>query len=126
MSVVAIGTDLVEIDRVKEVWERHGERFVARVLTPAEREVMAREKLPWRYLAKRFAAKEAIAKSLGTGIGVSLSWQDMELQRDSQGAPVVQLTHRARALAESRGGSRVLLTLSDERAYAVAFAVMLA
>lgn len=126
MSVVAIGTDLVEIDRVQTALDRHGARFAERVLTPAERTIMAGQNLPWRYLAKRFAAKEAIAKSLGTGIGASLSWQDMEVQNDADGAPVVHLTHRARALAQRRGASRVLLTLSDERAYAVAFAVLLA
>ncbi len=124
--IVGIGTDIARIERFEAGMARHGERFARRLLGEEELARFADHPQPAAFLAKRFAAKEAIAKSLGTGIGVSLSWQDMELQRDSQGAPVVQLTHRARALAESRGGSRVLLTLSDERAYAVAFAVMLA
>lgn len=124
--MIAIGTDIVEIARVEAVWQRQGGRFAERILTPLEREACAATAQPWRFLAKRFAAKEAIAKSLGSGIGVALSWQDMEISSDASGAPLVQLTHRGSALARSRGGSRVLLTLSDERAYAVAFAVLLA
>jgi holo-[acyl-carrier protein] synthase len=123
--VIGIGTDIVEIARVETVWRRHGSRFVTRILTPREAEVCSSQPQPWRYLAKRFAAKEAIAKSLGTGIGRRLSWQDMELQRGDSGAPLVQLSPRGGALAAEIGGSRVLLSLSDERAYAVAFAVLL-
>ena len=124
--MIGIGTDIVEVQRVEAVWHRHGERFSDRILTPGERQILREQAQPWRYLAKRFAAKEAIAKCLGTGIGVQLSWQDMEVQRDAQGAPLVQLTPRGSALAMSRGGTRVLLSIADEHAYAVAFAVLLA
>jgi len=124
--MIGIGTDIVEIDRVEAVWRRHGGRFEQRILTPDEI-LLCREKVqPWRYLAKRFAAKEAIAKSMGTGIGVDLSWQDIELRATPAGAPVVHLSLRGSALAEKKGGSQVILSLSDERAYAVAFAVLLA
>jgi holo-[acyl-carrier protein] synthase len=123
--VIGIGTDIVEIVRIEQVWRRHGDRFVTRILTPEERRDLAAQQQPWRYLAKRFAAKEAVAKSLGTGIGIHLSWQDIDIQRSAAGAPLVHLSPRGSALAASLGGKQVLLTLSDERAYAVAFAVLL-
>lgn len=124
--MIGIGTDIVEIDRVEAVWRRHGERFEQRILTSDEILLCRCKAQPWRYLAKRFAAKEAIAKSLGTGIGVELSWQDIELRAAHSGAPLVHLSPRGSALAHKKGGSRVMLSLSDERAYAVAFAVLLA
>lgn len=124
--MIGIGTDIVEIARVERIWQRHGVRLAARILTPGECERCLASAQPWRFVAKRFAAKEAISKCLGTGIGVQLSWQDLELQRDAEGAPLVQLSPRAGALAARRGGSRVLVSLSDERAYAVAFAILLA
>jgi holo-[acyl-carrier protein] synthase len=123
--VIGIGTDIVEIARVEQVWRRHGDRFVTRILSPVERQEFSAQQQPWRYLAKRFAAKEAVAKSLGTGIGIHLSWQDIHIRRSEAGAPLVQLSPRGGALALSLGGTQVLLTLSDERAYAVAFAVLL-
>ena len=122
--MIGVGTDIVEIERVRDVYERHGARFGARILTPRELEVMGTKHEPWRYLAKRFSAKEAVAKCLGTGIGVSLGWQDMDVDSTAAGAPVVRLSPRGSALAASQGGSRVLLSIADERAYAVAFAVL--
>lgn len=124
--MIGVGTDIIEIDRVRAVYERHGMRFAERILVAAERETMAATNTPWRYLAKRFAAKEAIAKCLGTGIGRDLGWQDMSIGRDGAGAPLVQLSPRGSALARSRGGSQVLISIADERAYAVAFAVLVA
>jgi holo-[acyl-carrier protein] synthase len=124
--LIGIGTDIVEIARIEAVWRRHGERFEQRILTPNEILMCHTKAQPWRYLAKRFAAKEAIAKSIGTGIGIELSWQDIELRAAETGAPVVHLSPRGSAVAHNKGGSKVILTLSDERAYAVAFAVLLA
>lgn len=124
--LIGIGTDIVEIDRVRGVWLRRGERFSERILCPAERGVCGGLREPWRYLARRWAAKEAIAKCLGTGIGVSLSWQDIEVLNNEQGAPEVRLLGAGLTLARERGGGRVMLSISDERAYAVAFAALLA
>jgi holo-[acyl-carrier protein] synthase len=124
--VIAIGTDIVEIARVEAVWRRHAERFTRRVLTAVECDEAGDPRVPWRHLAKRFAAKEAIAKAFGTGIGAELGFHDMEIRREDSGAPRVDLSPRAAALLARRGGQRVLVTLSDERAYAVAFAMVLA
>jgi holo-[acyl-carrier protein] synthase len=124
--MIAIGTDIVEIGRVEAVFARQGQRFLARILTEREQAVARSLAHPARYLAKRFAAKEAISKALGTGIGRRLSWQDLDIDAQRSGAPLVVLSSRGRAVLESVGGSRVLITISDERAYAVAFAVVLA
>ena len=114
------------VDRVREAWERHGERFSARILTPEERRRCESLSQPWSFLARRFAAKEAISKCLGCGIGSQLSWQDMQIDSRESGEPQVRLSPRARAVAARRGGARVLISISDEREYAVAFAVLLA
>ena len=124
--MIAIGTDIVTVARVEEVWRRHGDRFVERILTAPERERCAQLAEPWRFLARRFAAKEAIAKALGCGIGVRLSWQDMRIENNGEGAPRVHLTTRGLALAAEQGGARVLLSISDEREYALAFAALVA
>ncbi len=120
--MIAVGTDILEIARLEAVVGRLGERFVARILTPAEVQEYRDSKLSLRLLAKRFAAKEAIAKALGTGIGRGVSWQDMRVLHDLNGAPEVELSGGALVAARSRGGSRVLLSLADERDYVVAFA----
>lgn len=122
--MIAVGTDIVAIDRVERVWRRHGARFGQRILTDAELRRCTDSAFPWRYLAKRFAAKEAIAKCLGCGIGVSLSWQDITVVSAESGEPLVKLSPRAVALAGERGGARIVLSISDERDYAVAFAAL--
>lgn len=122
--MIAIGTDILRIARVEEVVERLGDRFVARILTPQEQEEYRASKMPHRLLAKRFAAKEAIAKALGTGIGRGVSWQDITIGHDEYGAPQACLTGGALAVAMERGGNRVELSLADEAEYVVAFAIL--
>lgn len=122
--MIALGTDILEVARIEAVVERLGERFVKRILTPGEVEEYRASKLPLRLLAKRFAAKEAIAKALGTGIGRGVSWQDMAVTHDANGAPQVQLSGGALAVARERGGAGVLLSLADENDYVVAFAAL--
>lgn len=122
--MIAIGTDILRIERVDEVVQRLGNRFVARILTPTEQDEYHASQQPHRLLAKRFAAKEAIAKALGTGIGRGVSWQDITIAHDSNGAPQVLLTGGALRVATERGGARVELSLADEAEYVVAFAVL--
>jgi holo-[acyl-carrier protein] synthase len=122
--VIAIGTDILQIGRIEEVVDRLGDRFVARILTPAEQEEYRASQQPRRLLAKRFAAKEAIAKALGTGIGRGVSWQDIAIGHDIHGAPLVVLSGGALEVATRRGGVRVELSLADEVDYVVAFAVL--
>jgi holo-[acyl-carrier protein] synthase len=122
--MIRIGTDILEITRLEAVVERQGERFVNRILTPAERSEYAASATPVRLLAKRFAAKEAIAKALGTGIGRGVSWQHMHIGHDALGAPVVTLTDGALDRAREQGTPLVSLSLADEQQYVVAFAVL--
>ena len=121
---IAIGTDILEIARLKNVYERQGMKLVERILTPSE---IARfnsiedEQVSMSYLAKRWSAKEAIAKALGTGIAKGVGWQNMEVVSLPSGAPQVVLTGQAREVLIALGGEKVLLSLSDERHYCVAF-----
>lgn len=122
--MIAIGVDILEIERVDAVVERQGDRFVQRILTPGEREEYAAHPRRNRLLAKRFAAKEAVAKALGTGIGRGVSWQDIRVLHDANGAPLVELSGGAAEVAEALGAGSVLLSLADEQNYVVAFAAL--
>lgn len=122
--MIAVGTDILKIERIDDVVQRLGDRFVERILTPSEREEYAASARPNNLLAKRFAAKEAVAKSLGTGIGRGVSWQDIRISHDDNGAPLVELSGGAASVARQMGGSRVALSLADEEDYVVAFAVL--
>jgi holo-[acyl-carrier protein] synthase len=122
--IIAIGTDIVEIARIAKVLERQAGRFVERILCPSEQEQYASRGNPVAFVATRFAAKEAIAKALGTGIGHGVSFQDMQISNDDKGAPHVQLSGGAAEVMRSRGGQRVLLSLADERDYAIAYAML--
>lgn len=120
---VAIGTDIVSIPRIASVLARQGERFAHRILTDDEFTCFAASARPAAYLAKRFAAKEAASKALGTGIG-NISWQDMSVLNDAGGAPKMVFSGRALDMLAELGASRVLVSLSDEKEHALAFVVL--
>jgi holo-[acyl-carrier protein] synthase len=122
--VIAVGTDILKVERIDEVVGRLGDKFVQRILTPTERDEYRCSGQPSRLLAKRFAAKEAVAKALGTGIGRGVSWQDIQIEHDDRGAPLVRLSGGARQVADDRGATQVALSLADEAEYVVAFAVL--
>jgi len=122
--MISVGTDILRFDRIEAVVDRQGSRFVERILCPGECAEYAVSGRPLNLLAKRFAAKEAVAKALGTGIGRGVSWQDIRISHDEHGAPIVELTGGALRIAGERGGSRVALSLADEVDYVVAFAVL--
>lgn len=122
--MIALGTDILKVERIDEVLGRLGDRFVRRILTPREREEFSASEQSNRLLAKRFAAKEAVAKALGTGIGRGVSWQDIQIEHDEFGAPLVVLSGGAEEAATRKGASTVLLSLSDEAEYVVAFAAL--
>lgn len=122
--MIGIGTDIVQIDRIAKVYEKQGERFVNRLLTKAEQEVFNQRQQSIAFLANRYAAKEAIAKALGTGIAKGVNFVDLEVLPDSFGAPRVTLHGYAKQLLQEKGGCRADISLSDERDYAVAFVVL--
>ena len=118
---IAIGTDIVEIRRIADVLERQGDKFVQRILTASEIEEYRARGNSVAFLAKRFAAKEAIAKALGTGIGRGISFQQMVVSNNAEGAPQVELQSSALEQLTLLGGTNVLLSLSDEKNYALAY-----
>jgi holo-[acyl-carrier protein] synthase len=122
--VISVGTDILRVARIEATVDRLGERFVQRILTPSEQEEYRASAQPNRLLAKRFAAKEAIAKALGTGIGRGVSWQDIQIDHNGEGAPLVRLGGGALRRARARGAGRVEISLSDELDYVVAFAAL--
>src|SRR5690606_28349102 len=121
--IVGIGTDLVLLSRIEAVLDRQAERFARHILTPAELQRFLAHSQPARYLAKRYAAKEAILKALGTGLAKGMSWQHMQMADEAQGARLVRLSGAALERLLQGGGGRVLLSLSDEREQALAFAL---
>lgn len=123
METLSIGLDIVEIDRIRAVHQRHGDRFVQRVYTPDEQERLARLRDPAPYLAGRWAVKEAVLKVLGTGLTRGIRWRDINVIRLDSGAPSVSLGGKARERADSLGLRRILVTISHGREIAIAQAV---
>lgn len=121
---VGIGTDLLDQRRIARLLEKTNERFSQRILTADELSLWAEKSHSVNFLAKRFAAKEAISKALGTGIAQGVGFQQMEISSDALGKPVVVLSGSALARAEVLGGKKVLLSLSDEGEMILAFAVL--
>ena len=113
------GVDLIEIGRIREAARRHGQRYLDRIYTPRE---LAQSRHRPEYLAGRFAAKEAVAKALGTGIG-EVGWKDIEILGDEENAPVLNLTGAARRKAADLGLTTWSLSISHDMGQAVAFAV---
>jgi len=122
--IVGIGTDLIKIARIAASLEKLGDRFARRILTEQEFVAFSGSALPASFLAKRFAAKEAAAKALGTGISQGVSWQHMAITHDEWGGPLLHFSDRAAELATLRGATTRHISLSDEKDYAVAFVVL--
>jgi holo-[acyl-carrier protein] synthase len=121
--ILRSGIDLIEIERVSSALERHGERFLRRIYTPAELAECAGDvcqHVP--SLAARFAAKEATAKALGTGIG-DVSWQDIEILHETSGQPILNLSHQAQGLAASLGLNTWSISISHTHSHAVAVVI---
>jgi holo-[acyl-carrier protein] synthase len=123
-SIKGIGTDLLDQSRIEKLLTRQGERFAKRILTPIELAAWLEKERSINYLAKRFAAKEAISKALGTGIAQGIGFQQMQIIADEVGKPVVTLSGAAQARAEALAGQQVLLSLSDEGEMILAFALL--
>ncbi|MFK3977114.1 holo-ACP synthase [Shewanella vesiculosa] len=124
MAIVGIGTDIVEIARIGEQRQRLGDRLAKRVLTESELVTYLQSKQPERFLAKRFAAKEAAAKALGTGIGRGVSFQHIHIDNDANGAPLIRFTDGALARLEQLSGRCGFISIADEQHYAVATVVL--
>ena len=127
--IVGIGTDLMQISRMNKIISKFGEAFEQKVFTPFEIE-RAKQLSPSKksaFYAKRFAAKEAFSKALGTGIGTNAFFKDIEIQNDAKGAPFYVISGKAKETLEAKTNGQnyqIHLSLSDEKAYATAFVVI--
>ena len=124
MSVLGIGVDLVECARIQHSLDRFGDRFLHRVFTDGEIAYAQSMKFPARHLAARFAAKEALSKAFGTGIGKAMAWKDIDVHKKPSGEPFVVLQGGAKDLASNRGVTKVLITLSHTDNHAMAMIVL--
>ena len=124
MTILGVGMDIVETKRIAESIERFGDRFLHRVFLEGEVAYSNSMKFPHLHLAARFAAKEAISKAFGTGIGHEMGWRDLEIVREPNGAPRVVLHGKAETHAKARGVQAVHISLSHTAEYGAASAVI--
>jgi holo-[acyl-carrier protein] synthase len=122
--IIGIGVDIIEVARVKKAFDRFGEKFLLKILCDSEKDYCFRHKNPMPFIAARFAAKEAVSKAFGTGIGAKLGWLDIEILKKDSGQPYVALHGRGKDLFEKSGASQIHISLSHTIDYVVATAVL--
>jgi holo-[acyl-carrier protein] synthase len=122
--ILGTGIDIIEVHRVESAYQKHGDRFLRRILRPDEVAYCLSHKSPGPFLAARFAGKEAISKAFGTGIGAQLGWHDMEIRRKESGQPFVVLHGQGQILLAERGGREVHISLSHTVQHATAVAIL--
>ncbi|HUG76686.1 MAG TPA: holo-ACP synthase [Burkholderiales bacterium] len=122
--IYGVGTDVVEIERVQKALARFGERFARRVLCEPELKRFRAHRQPAAYLAKRFAAKEAFTKALGTGIRAPANWHGVWVANLASGKPVLEFSAALKQLLDDRRIRRVHVSLSDERGVAFATVIL--
>lgn len=124
MTIYGIGTDIVEVSRVSAILSRHGLRFARHVLTAAELLEFAAAPVPARFLAKRFAAKEAFSKAIGTGLRSPVNLTNIRITHDALGKPGLDFEPALKPLVAARGIARCHLSISDEKELVAAFVVL--
>jgi holo-[acyl-carrier protein] synthase len=126
--IVGVGSDLIDIRRIEKTLERHGKRFIDRVYTPIEQAKSERRQQKAASYAKRFAAKEACAKALGTGLAQGVFWRDMGVVNLPSGAPTMKLTNgaadRLAKIIPSGFAARIHVTITDDFPLAQAFVII--
>ena len=122
--ILGVGIDIIEVSRIEGSYARFGDRFLERILHQNEIRYCLSHKSPGPFLAARFAAKEAISKAFGTGIGAQLGWQDMEVGRKESGEPFVILHHKGIELMAARNATALRISLSHTQNYATAVAIL--
>jgi len=122
--ILGVGIDIIEVARIEGSYSRFGDRFLDRILHKNEIQYCLSHRAPGPFLAARFAAKEAISKAFGTGIGAQLSWQDMEVVRKPSGVPFVVLHGKGKELLAARHASALSISLSHTPNYAAAVAIL--
>jgi holo-[acyl-carrier protein] synthase len=122
--ILGVGIDIIEIARITASLERFGERFGQRILLPDEMAYCLSHKHPAPFVAARFAAKEAISKAFGTGIGAALGWQDMEIAHRKSGEPIVIFHGKGEQLFKARKAKQILVSISHTEQYAAVVAML--
>lgn len=122
--ICGLGTDIIEIRRIKEVIVRHGNHFLETIFTQGEIASAPPGETSFAYYAARWAVKEATAKALGTGIGHECRWLDIEIVRQPSGAPTLELSGKALETARKKGGQKFHVSLSHEKEYANAIVII--
>jgi len=110
--VIGVGTDIVEVERIRSAHERHGDKFLHRIYTEEEIAYCRKHRDPLPFLAARFAAKEAASKAFGTGIARGFGWKTFSVTHDEHGAPLAVFDDAGKRLLEDRGASGALVSLS--------------
>jgi len=123
--IYGIGIDVLQVDRVEHVYHKHGERFLAHLLMPEERAQFERTRRPVRFVAMRFAAKEAIVKGMGTGFSHGVWIRDVGIVQNSWGKPEVVYSTRGAKVRDALGIGEGHVTLTDEAGLVVAVAVLM-
>jgi holo-[acyl-carrier protein] synthase len=124
LNILGIGTDIVEIERITSIWQKYGLRFAKHILAVDELQELEKSKYPARFLAKRFAAKEAVAKALGTGFCNNVYFTQIRVIKDSLGKPEVVFLLNTKQYIDSLGKVTCHLSISDEIHYAIAFVIL--
>jgi len=124
-QLLGLGADLIEVERIRGVMERQGERFLERVFTDEERSYCFGKAHPHKHLAARFAAKEAVSKCFTTGIGAELGWKSVSIYHGERGEPLVRLDEKGQLLLRGVGATHVLVTLSHTQAFAMAVSALI-
>jgi holo-[acyl-carrier protein] synthase len=122
--IIGTGIDIIEVTRIRASCEKFGERFPTRILLPSEMEYCMSHKDPAPYIAVRFAAKEAVSKAFGTGIGGSIGWHDIEVKRRETGEPYLLLHGKGAELFRAREATRIHLSLSHTLQHATAISIL--
>jgi holo-[acyl-carrier protein] synthase len=125
MKIYGIGIDVIEVERIEEAVAEFGDRFLERIFTEEERVYCSRQKRPELHFAARWAAKEAVSKAFGTGIGSELAWTEVEVLRSDSGEPSLRLHGAGQSFAEREGIREVKISLTHAKSYAAANAVAL-
>ena len=122
--ILGIGTDLVDVRRIERALSRYGHRFARRVLAEHEYQRFCAHVKPAHYIAKRFAAKEAFSKAMGTGIHFPVNWHNVSIANERSGKPYLKFSEPLAALLAQRGVQRAHLSLTDEVEMACAFVIL--
>ena len=121
--IIGLGTDIIEVPRIGEMIERHGELFLQRVFTEQEIVYCQERKAAIQHYAGRWAAKEAVMKTLGTGFTKGIGWTEIEVVSQRSGQPIIRLSGTTAHYAEGLGIDEILISISHCRAYATATAI---